>query len=243
MRNIEVTKRLSQPNSSEADRIKIVFRQIADLKLDPRNPRAHSARQVRQIARSIDSFGFNVPVLVDGSGRVLAGHGRIMACKELGWSEVPTIRLEHLSEAQARAFMIADNRLTETSVWDDRLLAEQLQELSILDLDFSIEATGFEMGEIDLRIEGLTSTAEQDEADDLASLPPGPPVSRLGDEWLLGNHRVLCGSALEAASYKTLMKGEKAGLIFSDPPYNVRIQGNVSGVSLTTKVVLGSRTF
>ena len=233
MRNIEVTKRLSQPNSSEADRIKIVFKQIADLQLDPRNPRAHSPRQVRQIACSIDSFGFNVPVLVDGSGRVLAGHGRIMACKELGWSEVPTIRLEHLSEAQARAFMIADNRLTENSVWDDRLLAEQLKELSILDLDFSIEATGFEMGEIDLRIEGLTSTAEQDEADDLASLPPGPPVSRLGDEWLLGDHRVLCGSALEAASYKTLMKGEEAGLIFSDPPYNVRIQGNVSGLGAT----------
>jgi hypothetical protein len=214
MRNIEVTKRLSRPNSSEADRIKIVFRQIADLKLDPRNLRVHTPRQLRQIARSIDSFGFNVPVLVDGSGKVLAGHGRIMACKQLGWKEGPTISLEHLSAAQARAFAIADNRLTENSVWDDRLLAEQLKELSILDLDFSIEATGFEMGEIDLLIEGLTSTAEQDEADDLASLAPGPPVSRTGDKWVLGDHCVLCESALEPASYKTLMEGEKADLMF-----------------------------
>jgi DNA modification methylase len=233
MRKIEVAKRPSHPNSSQGTRIRIVFRHIADLELDPRNPRAHSPRQVRQIARSIDSFGFNVPVLVDGSGKVLAGHGRIMACKELGWSEVPTISLEHLSAAQARAFAIADNRLTENSVWDDRLLAEQLKELSILDLDFSIEATGFEMGEIDLRIEGLTSTAEQDEADDLASLAQGPPVSRTGDKWLLGDHCVSCESALEPASYRTLMEGEKADLIFSDPPYNVKIEGNVSGLGAT----------
>ncbi|MGB8413194.1 MAG: ParB/Srx family N-terminal domain-containing protein, partial [Candidatus Binatus sp.] len=123
MRKIETTKRLPDPSSPDSGRLKIVFRQIADLELDPRNPRAHSPRQVRQIARSIESFGFNVPVLIGAGRRVLAGHGRIMACKELGWSEVPTISLEHLSEAQARAFMIADNRLTENSVWDDRLLA------------------------------------------------------------------------------------------------------------------------
>ena len=96
-----------------------------------------------------------MPVLVDAGRKVIAGHG-IMACKILGWSEVPTICLEHLSEAQAKAFTIADNRLTENSLWDDRLLAEQLKELSVLDLDFSLEATGFEMGDIDLRIEGLT---------------------------------------------------------------------------------------
>ncbi|MGB3550596.1 MAG: DNA methyltransferase [Candidatus Binatus sp.] len=230
MRRIGATKRLPDPSSADSGRIKIVFRQIADLELDPRNPRAHSPRQVRQIARSIESFGFNVPVLIGAGRRVLAGHGRIMACKELGWSEVPTISLEHLSEAQARAFMIADNRLTENSVWDDRLLAEQLKELSVLDLEFSIEATGFEMGEIDLRIEGLTSPAEPDQADDLESVPAGPPISQAGDLWLLGEHRVLCASALDRAAYATLMEGEKADLIFTDPPYNVRIEGNVSGL-------------
>jgi ParB-like chromosome segregation protein Spo0J len=115
-----------------------------------------------------------VPVLIDAERKVIAGHGRIMACKELGWTKVPTISLEHLSEAQARAFMIADNRLTENSVWDDRLLAEQLKELSVLDLDFSLETTGFGMGEIDLRIEGLSSPADLDEADDLESVRIGP---------------------------------------------------------------------
>lgn len=230
MRRTEVTKRLPDPSSADNGSIKIAFRQIADLELDPRNPRAHSPRQVRQIARSIESFGFNVPVLIDGKRKVLAGHGRIMACKELGWSKVPTISLEHLSEAQARAFMIADNRLTENSVWDDRLLAEQLKELSVLDLEFSIEATGFEMGEIDLRIEGLLSPAELDQADDLESVPAGPPASQAGDLWLLGEHRVLCASALDRESYATLMDGEKADLIFTDPPYNVRIEGNVSGL-------------
>jgi len=143
-----------------------------------------------------------VPVLVDAQRKVIAGHGRIMACQLLGWSEVPTICLEHLSEPQARAFMIADNRLTESSLWDDRLLAEQLKDLAILNLDFSLEATGFDMGEIDLRIEGLTAPgdANEDAADDLAALPTGPPVTRSGDVWQLGEHRVLCGSALDPAA-------------------------------------------
>src|SRR5208337_4624143 len=112
-------------------RIAVVYQPIVELKPDPKNPRAHRPRQIRQIARSIETFGFNVPVLVDSNLNVIAGHGRILACRQLGLSEVPTIRLEHLTEAQARAFMIADNRLTETSTWDDRLLAEQLHDLSV----------------------------------------------------------------------------------------------------------------
>ena len=111
MRKIGATKRLPDPRTADSGRLKVVFRQIADLEPDPRNPRAHSPRQVRQIARSIDAFGFNVPVLIDAKRKVIAGHGRIMACKELGWIEVPTISLEHLSEAQARAFMIADRQV------------------------------------------------------------------------------------------------------------------------------------
>jgi DNA methylase/ParB-like nuclease family protein len=211
--------------------IVVRFQPIAELELNLRNPRVHSPRQVRQIARSIESFGFNVPVLVDARRRVIAGHGRIMACKLLGWSEVPTISLEHLSEAQAKAFMIADNRLTENSVWDDRLLAEQLKELSVLDLDFSLEATGFEMGEIDLRIEGLTEHGPAaDPCDDLSAVPTGPPIAGAGDLWLLGQHRVYCGSALDPGAYAALMGDELAELVFCDPPYNVAIDGNVSGL-------------
>jgi ParB-like chromosome segregation protein Spo0J len=150
--------KIEPPGKHSNRRTQIVYRPIAGLKLDPMNPRIHSPRQVRQIARSIKAFGFNVPVLIDADSKVIAGHGRILACQVLGWTEVPTISLDHLSEAQARAFMIADNRLTENSVWDDRLLAEQFQALSVLDLDFSLEATGFDMGEIDLRMEGLQFT-------------------------------------------------------------------------------------
>jgi DNA modification methylase len=213
-------------------RIQIVQRPIAALKLDPINPRLHSPRQVCQIARSIETFGFNVPVLIDARGKVIAGHGRILACQRLGWTEVPTISLDHLSEAQARAFMIADNRLTENSVWDDRLLAEQFRDLSVLDLDFSLEVTGFDMGEIDLRIEGLNPPAavDQDPADDLSGVHSGPPVTRAGDIWALGENRVHCASALEAGSYASLMLDERARMQFSDPPYNVRIDGNVSGL-------------
>ncbi len=138
--------------------IAIVYQPVSALKLDPRNPRVHGPKQIRQIARSIEAFGFVVPILVDASGKIIAGHGRISAAQLLGWSEVPTICLDHLTEAQVKAFMIADNRLTENSTWDDRLLAQHLKDLSLLELDFSLEVTGFEMGEIDLRIEGLEVT-------------------------------------------------------------------------------------
>src|SRR5713226_5085498 len=139
-----------------AGRVAVVYRPITELKCDPRNPRIHDRRQLRQIARSIEAFGFCVPVLVDAQLKVIAGHGRVSACELLNLHEVPTIRLDHLTEAQAKAFMVADNRLSENSVWNERLLAEQLKELSVLDLDFSLEATGFTMGEIDLHIEGLS---------------------------------------------------------------------------------------
>jgi len=142
-------------------RLEVVNRPVAALRPDPKNPRYHERRQVRQIARSIKAFGFNVPVLIDAQGNVIAGHGRVLAARELGIAEVPTIRLDHLSAVQARAFMIADNRLTETSAWDDQLLAEQLQELSILDLEFDLEAIGFTVGEIELRIEGANEAALQ----------------------------------------------------------------------------------
>jgi DNA modification methylase len=210
-------------------RMNVVYRPIADLKPNPRNPRRHDRKQVGQIAESIKAFGFNVPVLIDQDGNVIAGHGRVLACKKLGWNRVPTISLEHLSEAQAKAFMIADNKLTETSVWDDQLLGEQLQELAGLDLDFSLETTGFEMGEIDLRIEGLNSEADTDAADEMPT-SKGPSVSQPGDLWLLRRHRIYCGSALEEASYAALLEGVPADMVFTDPPYNVPIEGHASGL-------------
>ena len=199
---------------------------------DSRNPRAHSERQIKQIAASIKAFGFNIPIIVDGKNRVIAGHGRLLAARKLGMKEVPTIRLAHLTAAQTKAFMIADNRLTENSTWDDRLLAETLQELSIVELDFSLEDTGFSMGEIDLRIEGLIGAEEQksDPADEVPEIPNTPSISKPGDIWQLGKHRLLCGSALDALSYDILMQGQKADAVISDPPYNVKIDGHVGGL-------------
>jgi len=124
--------------------LSVVYRTLNDLKPDPRNPRSHSRQQIRQIAKSISTFGFNVPVLVDADLNVVAGHGRILACRQLGWAMVPTISLGHLTPAQAKAFLIADNRLTENSEWNDRLLAEQFKELSLLELSFDLDVTGFE---------------------------------------------------------------------------------------------------
>ena len=217
-------------NGAAPRKLSIVYRPIADLKLDPSNPRVHSRGQIHQLARSIKAFGFNVPVLVDAGLQVVAGHGRLLACKLLGITQVPVIRLEHLSEHQRRAFMIADNRLTENSEWDDRLLGEQLKILSEAELDFTLETTGFEMGEIDLMIENLAPALEGE--NDPADALPGPSpvrVSRLGDHWKLGKHRVFCGNALSANNYKLLMGDHRASVIFADPPYNDPIDGYVAG--------------
>jgi len=211
--------------------LSIRYLPTGSLKPDPKNPRLHTEKQVQQIARSIEAFGFNVPVLVNAQSQVIAGHGRLQACQLLGITEVPTIRLEHLTEAQARAFLIADNRLTENAAWDDRLLAEQLKELSDLDLDFTLETTGFEMGEIDLLIEGLSPApaGKEDPADLVPEPQPGIGVTKPGDLWLLGKHRVYCGNSLNEPSYATLMDASKAAMVFTDPPYNVRIDGHVTG--------------
>jgi DNA modification methylase len=222
----------SRIGASVPSRISLAYRRIDDLKPDPANPRLHSRKQIRQIANSIEVFGFNVPVLVDAELKVIAGHGRLLACRELGWTEVPTLCLDHLTTAQARAFMIADNRLTEIATWDDRLLAQELKDLSLLGLDFSLEVIGFEMGEIDLRIESLEDMPQQadDPADAMPELSLGPSLSKIGDLWLLGRHRVLCGNALDPADFAALTGEERAAVVFTDPPYNVQIDGHASGL-------------
>ena len=199
-----------------SSRISITYQPIESLKSDPGNARKHSKKQIRQIARSIETFRFNVPIVVDADLRVIAGHGRLLAARQLGLSEVPTISLEHLTPAQARAFAIADNRLTEIATWDDRLLGEQLRTLSELDLDFSLDVTGFEIGEIDLLIEGAAPQPDND--DELPRPQPGPAVSRPDDLWQLGPHRIYCGSALDENAYQVLMGKDRAAAVFSDPP-------------------------
>jgi DNA modification methylase len=228
-------KARNKKSSIQAKRLTITYLPIDNLKPDPRNPRQHSDRQIKQISRSIESFGFNAPVVIDRNNNILCGHGRVLACQRLGWHEVPTIQLEHLTEAQAKAFAIADNRLTENSIWDDQLLGAVLSELSGQELDFSLEDTGFTMAEIDLKIEGVSASSEKasDPADQIPDISDGPPVSKPGDLWLLGKHRILCDNAMDGLSYENLMKGVKAHLVFSDPPYNVKIDGHCTGLGAT----------
>src|SRR6202789_3996130 len=145
---------------STTTQLEITYLRTISLKPDPRNPRIHTDKQVRQIAQSIESFGFNVPLLIDDQQMVIAGHGRLLAARKLGWDTVPAIRLSHLTESQRIAFLIADNRLTENSSWDERMLGEQFKILSELELDFDLEAIGFEVPEIDLFIDALNTGAE-----------------------------------------------------------------------------------
>ncbi len=209
--------------------LEVTYLRTISLKPDPRNPRVHSDKQVRQIAQSIESFGFNVPLLIDDQQQVIAGHGRLLAARKMGWDKVPAIKLSHLTESQRMAFLIADNRLTENSSWDERMLGEQLKILSELNLDFDLEAIGFEVPEIDLLIDGLNTVLEAD-PDDLLPAVSESAVSVLGDLWQLGKHRVLCGNSLAAASYERLMDSAKADLVITDPPYNVVIDGHSTGL-------------
>lgn len=203
------------------------------LRPHPRNPRKHSREQIRAIARSIEAFGFNSPILIDKDRHVVAGHGRLKAAKLLGLAEIPVVSLDHLTPDQARSYMLADNKLTDRSSWDDTALAVHLKELSELALDFDIEATGFELPEIDFRIQSLDETKDSEEADEF-DLATGPAVSAPGDLWHLGEHRLYCGSALEETAYNALFVGEKATAAFTDPPYNVVIDGHVSGKGRVT---------
>ncbi len=211
-------------NSARApgwDRLRATEARISELSPAPDHARRHPAAQIRDLARSIETFGFNTPVLIDEENRLLAGHARVEAVKRLGWDIVPAVRVTDLTEAEKRAFVLADNRLAERATWDEALLAENFQILDGLDLEFDLDLTGFSTTEID-RLLGLDIVDEADEESALATLGTGPGVSRPGDLWQLGDHRLLSGDALEAASYAALLGDRRARMVLTDPPYNVR---------------------
>ena len=194
---------------------------IGDLKPWARNARTHSKKQLRQIAQSIETFGFTNPVLIDDKRTILAGHGRIEAAKLLGLADVPCLRLDHMSEDEKRAYVLADNKLALNAGWDD-LLAAELGALMSADLDFDLDVTGFSIPEID----GLMAdVAPQEDGDPAEDRHPdtAPNRVRLGDVW----HRLVCGDALDRGVVTGLMAGELARMVFSDPPYNVPIEGHV----------------
>jgi ParB-like chromosome segregation protein Spo0J len=211
----------------ETSSIAILYEPIDSLKPDPENERQHSKKQIRQLARSNGRFGFNSVVLVDDRKNIIAGHARVEAAKQLGLSKIPTVLIGHLNREEIRAFRIADNKLALNASWDERLLGEHLRELSELNLEL-LDITGFEVGEIDLLIEDIAPKADKE--DEAPAPPPGPPVSKPGDLWELGPHRIYCGSAIEEHAYQLLMRDDRAAVVFTDPPYNVPIDGHASGL-------------
>jgi DNA modification methylase len=210
--------------------LSIAYRKVSELRPYARNARTHSRQQIKQIAKSIEQFGFNNPVLVDAEDQVIAGHGRLEAAKLLGYLTVPTVQLAHLNATQKRAYVLADNRLAEKAGWDREILAIELQ--GLIDIDFEIGLTGFEMPEIDILLDEVAEARQEPGGpeDKVPEASPGPAVSRLGDVWVLGQHRLVCGDARDDAAYSALLKGDKAEHVVTDPPYNVRIDGHVCGL-------------
>jgi len=201
---------------------------VKDLKPHERNARTHTKKQVRQIADSIERFGFTNPVLADASNRIIAGHGRIEAAKLLKMVDVPVIRIERFTEAERRAYIIADNRLAELAGWDDELLALELGEILKLEPEFDTKLIGFDTAEVEKLLNALDGTDIVDAEVEIDETRES--VSRVGDLWQLGRHRLICGDALDARVYQRLLDGKRAQMVFTDPPYNVPIDGNVCGL-------------
>jgi DNA modification methylase len=197
--------------------LQIAWRPLGELIPYARNPRTHSDAQVAQIAASIREFGWTNPVLVDGSSGIIAGHGRVLAARKLGLERVPVIELAHMSEAQKRAYVLADNQLALNAGWDEALLRLELADLS--ELGFDLGLIGFGEGELErlLAGEGKVGLTEDDEAPAL----PEQAVTRPGDLWVLGEHRLLCGDATVLTDVERVLGGQLADMAFTDPPYNV----------------------
>lgn len=197
------------------------------------NARTHSRKQLKQIAESIKRFGFTNPVLIADDHMIIAGHGRVEAARMIGMDEVPVRRLSHLSEEEVRAYVLADNKLAENAGWDHDMLAIELQ--GLIDLNFDVELTGFATAEIDLILDGETSSANEPDPilDHIEPRSGAPTVTQLGDLWLLGDHRLLCGDARSEDDVSKLCGGQSMALLITDPPYNVPIDGHVTGLGRT----------
>lgn len=214
--------------------LEIQYLNISALNPWAKNARTHSKKQLRQLADSIGEFGFTNPVLIDDGDTILAGHGRVEAAKLLNMDRVPCVRLSSMSDAQKRAYVIADNKLALNAGWDEELLAEELKALTEGDLGFDAEITGFSIAEMDGLIAGNAPEEPGNPDDDVWDEADRiPSRCALGDLWQLGQHRLVCGNALDPQTVSALMNGENADMVFSDPPYNVPIDGHVGGLGKT----------
>ncbi|BAI97443.1 methyltransferase [Sphingobium sp. TA15] len=207
----------------------LVERDITLLKPHARNARTHSKKQIDQIARSIQKFGFTNPILIDEQDRIIAGHGRVEAAKSLGLTQVPVLLLDGMSEADRRAYIIADNRLAELAGWDRELLGLELGDLSAMVPDFDFDVIGFDVAEIEALLNGVD---EKEVVEDTAEEPEqkASPVTRPGDMWQLGGHRLICGDSTKGEVFEKLMGDELAQMVFTDAPYNVPVNGHICGL-------------
>jgi hypothetical protein len=205
------------------------LRALDELRPNPRNPRRHPKRKIRDLANHILKLGFIGVIIIDETGLILAGHARYLAAKLLGFMTVPTLCVGGLNEAHKRVFLLADNKFGERAAWDREMLVAELQELSVVlpSLDLDIAITGFEAGEIEI----LFADAENDKPEPEDWIPPirGPVTTRRGDIWQLGKQRILCGDARDPSDYVRLFQKERAAMVFTDPPYNVPVRGHVQG--------------
>ena len=217
--------------------LSITYHPIHTLVALGRKTRSHTKDQIQKLATSIQTFGFNVPVLIDEEGKVLAGNARVEAARLIGLPEVPCVQLAHMTEAQKRAFVIAANRIAEESSWDREALKIEFEELAALDLGFSLEVTGFTEPQIDAIVLGGEGGGEKGDAIPTVS---GAPASQLGDLWLLGDHRLLCADATDPASLKTLLGDEQARTVFTDAPYKLEIAGQVTSGGKHGEFVMAS---
>jgi len=218
--------------------MKYEMKKISDCTPSARNARTHSERQIDKIAESIKEFGFMNPIILDKDGEIIAGHGRLAASQKLGLAEVPVLYADHLTPSQIKAYRLADNRLALDAGWDDDLLKIELMDLKELGYDTGL--TGFDPDEIDDFLE-LNAGGKTDEDD----MPPVPvdPVSQLGDIWLLGDHRLMCGDSTDQAQVETLMVNTKADLLLTDPPYNVAYEGKTKDAMKIKNDQMGDDAF
>ena len=206
----------------------VVYIPLDTLAEYPNTPRQHDSKQIIKIQRSIESFGFINPILVDEKGQIIAGHARLKAAQLAHMEKVPVIRLGHLSEAQKRAYRIADNKLAELGTWSIELLQMEFKALDELKLDIPLTITGYDMGDIDLILEGKETKIDP-KANNIPFIPDNEIVSQEGDIWQLDKHRLICGNSLKKETLTALMEDKKADMVFTDPPYNVKINGHVCG--------------
>ena len=216
---------LSSPNLPG---LHVELRAVADLKPNARNARKHPAAQIEKLVATILHFGFTAAIIIGTAGLILAGHARLLAAIKCGMTHVPTISLAHLSPEAQRAYMLADNKLAELASWDEDMLKLELSDLASVDLGFQFTDIGFDTAELDRLLVGSPGGGHQADADDEIPAVAETAVSKLGDVWILGRHRLVCGDARDAASYVALMAGEQARVVFTDPPFNLKVVGHIA---------------